>query len=366
MSVALVEQRRRIELERTRPAVVVPVAALEESRLPVGEVVSAAPRIHVRAGRAHAVVAAPDCVMLERGAIVSSLLELATRHGARVAEAARVLGADDDGLATTAGRIRARTIVDASGAAGARLLGELAPAPRDVASVAHETRALRDPPAAEAFLASGGVARGEPLARLAPCGPGTMVIVRVDEGSVDLFAVTLGPEDGAPTARAAIRRFVREHTWVGEAMTSSARHVALGPARASVVQGGIALVGGAAGASRPTRGAEVAQGIVAARMLVDALERPGELARYDAAYRRRFARAAATDRVLREALRTLGDRDLERLVARGVLGERLVRALCEARVSRTASVRLAAASALSRALAPVQALPRLALAGARG
>ena len=74
---------------------------------------------------------------------------------------------------------------------------------------------------ADAYLEATGIDRGESVAFLAPCGPGSFVIARVDEDArvLGFDAVTFGPDDGdhlRPTARAAIRRVARAYAWISD------------------------------------------------------------------------------------------------------------------------------------------------------
>lgn len=372
LSVALVEQRRRRELGRAGVRGLVPVRVLEESRLPVGEVASGPGRFHVVAGDSRLTVEVPDCVLVDPDPLAASLLDRAVAEGATLIDGERALGLDRDGIATARGSVPARAVVDASGSRGARLLGELAVPPRDAASVAFERRALGDRALAYSFLEALGVERGDGIAFLAGGGPGAAIIVRIDD-AIEVDAIAIGAEEGRPSARAVIRRFVSSVTWVGELLASEAKVLPFGPVRGIVASEQVALVGNAAGGARPTRGGEVANGLLSARLLVDAIARGDGLEAYDARCRARLGKLAAFDATVLESLRTLDEADAERLVRSGALGERLVRAFCEQRVARLSALRLAGFAAarsgrrvIARAFAPREAHPRPAVAGGHG
>lgn len=357
LSVAVIEQRPRADLGRPGIRGLVPVWALEDARLPVGELVALPGRVHVVAGDARASVELPDCVLVDPGPLTASLLDRAVAEGATLVDGARVRGIDHDGVVTTRGPVPARIVVDASGARGARLLGELATSPRDVASIAYERRMLGDRAVAYSFLEALGAERGDTIAFLAPCGPGTAILVRMDE-VVEIDALSFGADDGGPTARAVIRRFASSVGWIGDLLASEAEQIALGHVRGVVASDPIALVGSAAGGVRPTRGAELASGLLSARMLVEAIARGDGLAAYDARWHARFRRLAAFDATLARALRSVDEATAARLVRSGAIGERVVRAVCEQRVARLPALRLAGFAALQngrRALASVLA-----------
>lgn len=362
LTVALVDARSRVELGRPRRPTPVPVWALEESRLPVGEVMKVPARIHLVAGDARATMATPDCVMLEPGALALSLLDRAVASGAALYESSRVVGLapDGNGVALADGTtIAGRFVVDASGVDGAALLGERAIEPGDIASIAHETRRIGERRLADAYLEATGVERGESVVFLAPCGPGSLVVARVDEDARTLsfdavtFAVDAADRGNrgdhrAPTARAAIRRVARGFSWLGDSLAQAehARHVSLGGLRARLATGNVALVGGAAGLARPGLGGEVALGIVSAGMLVEAVAKHGDLARYERRVRARWSKLDDLDATVARSLCMLDEDDVAAMIDTGAIGPVLVAAVLEQRTARLAALRFTAAAAL--------------------
>lgn len=371
LSVVLVEQRSREEVASPGVRALVPVWALEASRLPVGEVLSVPGRIHVVAGDAHVRIEVPDCVLVEPGPLAGALLDQASAEGATIRDRVRCEGLDRDGIVTSEGTIPARIVVDASGARGAQLLGELASAPADIASVAFERRALGDRALAYSFLEALGAERGDSIAFLACAGPGTAVVARIDD-VLEIDAIAVGPEQGGPTARAVIRRFLSSVAWAGELLASEARQLPIAAVRGVVASEHVALVGSATGGVRPTRGGVLANGLLSARLLVDAIARGDGLDAYDARWHARFGKIAAFDATILRSLRALDEDEAARLLHAGAFGERLVRAACEQKVSHLAALRLVTGAAaqlgrraVARALAPI-ALPRPAFVGGRG
>ena len=380
LSVALVDARNRCAVGSARRATPVPVWALEESRLPVGEVIRVPSRIHLVAGHARRTIATPDCVFLEPGALASALLERAIATGATFIEGRRVTGLAPrgDGVVLDDGEtIHARFVIDASGPNGAALLGERAVAPWDIASVAHETRRIVDRRLADAYLEAASVDRGEGVAFLAPCGPGSFVVARVDEDAraLSFDAVTFADTvDGVhPTARSAIRRLAANFSWIGDVIEEEARHVAVGGMRQTLSAGNVALVGGAAGMTRPGFEADHAFGIVSARVLTDCLANDGDLSRYERGVRARFEDVARVDAMLARGFRALDEDDLAAMLDSGAIGEGLVSAVLEQRASRLSALRFAGAAALRtgraamvRALDPAPAFQLLRTLGVTG
>jgi flavin-dependent dehydrogenase len=379
LTVALVDVRSRERLGDARGPTPVPSWALESSRLPIDETIRVPAFLHLVAGSARATLAAPDCVLLEPGAFVASLVDRAASGGASLYERARVVGlaARGDGVELEGGTtLRARFVIDASGSEGAALLGHRAVEPADVASIAQETRAIDDRRLADAYLDTAAVARGESVAFLAPAGPGSLVVVRVSDDARTAFfeAVTFSDdrERHRPTARAAIRRIARGFPWLGETIAEEARHVALGGLRDTLAAGNVALAGAAAGLTRPGLGGEFTFGIVTARLLVDALASSGDLSRYERRVRARFEKVAELDAALGRWFRSLDEEDLAFMLKNGAIGEPLIASMLEQRVARIPAMRFAAAAvrrkgraAIARALEP---LPRARLAklGGRG
>lgn len=389
LSVALVDARHRESVGASRRAIPVPLWALEQSRLPVGEVIRVPSRIHLVAGDARATVSTPDCVMLDPGALVAALLDRAEAMGTELVFGKRVVrvAARGNGVVLDDGTMLAASfVVDASGAGGAALLGEHAASPEEIASVAHETRRIVDRRLADAYLESAGVDRGEDMVLLAPCGPGSLVVTRVDEDArvltFDAVTFTETGEYPAPTARAAIRKVARGFSWIGDAASEEARHIPLGGLRGTLSAGNVALAGGAAGLTRPGLSGELAFGIVSARILVDCLADDGDLSRYERRVRRRFDDVARFDATLARWFRALDGGDLAAMLRSGAIGQSLVSAILEQRPGRSSALRLAGAatlrrgrSAVARALDPtpalsalrmVQAMPLFAKLGGRG
>lgn len=353
LSVALVDAGREARAPRRPMPVPVPVWALEESRLPVGEVMRVPSRVHLVAGDAKVTVKTPDCVMIEPSALVSALLERAAAGGATLVFGRRVvaLAPDGNGVVLDDGTtMHAKFVIDASGPDGATLLGERVVEPSEIASVAHETRRIVDRRLADAYLEAAAVDRGEGVAFLAPCGPGSFVVARVDEDgrtfALDAVTFSDGADCARPTARAAIRRVTRGLSWVGEAMIEEARHVPLGGLRGTFAAGNVALAGGAAGLTRPGLAGECAFGIVSARLLVDCLAGGGDLSHYERRVRARFDDAARIDATLTRRFKSLDEHDLAAMLRGGSIGEALVSALLEQRTARLPALRFAGAAAL--------------------
>lgn len=389
LSVALVEPRDRAAVCAARHHATVPVWALEESRLPVGEAIRVPTRVHLVAGDARVTVPTPDCVMLDPGALVAALVDRADASGAALVFGKRVvrMAPHGDGvLLDDDSTLHARFVVDASGADGAALLGERVVEPSEIASIARETRVISERRLADAYLEAAGADRGEAVAFLAPCGPGSLVAARVDGDArrltFDAVTFTEAGDHRAPTARAAIRRVARGFSWIGDPIEEEARHVSLGGLRSTLAAGNVALAGGAAGMTRPGIGGECAFGIVSARLLVDCLDRDGDLSRYERCVRARFDGIAHSDATLARWFRSLAEDDLAAMLEAGAIGEALVSAVLEQRTARLPALRFAGAAALRagrsalirafdpapavHALRALQATPLFAKLGGRG
>jgi len=189
--------------------------------------------------------------------------------------------------------------------------------------VARETCDIRDMEQAAAHLAAIGAKPREPIVWLGPGGTGTAAILLIDGEHVDLAALRVADQGPTPTARAVLRRIVRELPWIGDVRTEAAREIVLG-LRSTLASEHVALVGDAAGITWPSAGASVTRGIVSAQILVDAISQDGDLSTYERRLRGASVNLAAFDLAVLEVLRTSPPGELASAL-RSRLGERLFR-----------------------------------------
>jgi flavin-dependent dehydrogenase len=275
-------------------------------------------------------------------ALVERLRDRALAAGARSARgavvgvrgAARVEELELDG----GGRLRARLFVDASGLAGAlrRRVPSLAArcpevAPEDICSAAEAQYAVRDRGALAAFLGAHGMEPGDGIAFLGIAG-GYSTLTLFTEPSLSEIGVLTGaiPAMGAPNGAALLERFVARAEWIGERRWGGAGAIPLRRPYATLGASGVALVGDAACQVYATHGSGVGMGLIAARMLADAVERAGRrdpgaeivLDEYSRRFHRAYGGLLAGADAFRRLSQSLDRRAVARLLETGLLDAR--------------------------------------------
>ncbi len=288
-----------------------------------------------------------DVMDVDMRALVARLQTAAQGLGTQFLAPARVTRLDGTRLETTAGPVEAEYVVDASGLAGARLLGAPRLGKRDVCVAAQEVRRVTDPAAADAFFARHSVLPGDTLCFSSVAGGYSIVNVRLDPDGVSLLTGSI-PGEGQPSGRALLEQFVSEQSWIGETIFGGARAIPLGRAWPELSRGRVAVLGDAALQVFSAHGSGIGAGLVAARLLAEAILREGEdLFSYSVAWHRRYGRNLAVYDVFRRFSQSLTSHEVERLMHAGLIDESTARA---ALVQRLPKLRASEAVTRARAL----------------
>ena len=147
----------------------------------------------------------------------------------------------------------------------------------------------------------------------------------------DRISVLTGSIPGHPSGLDLLRAFAAEHPWIGERIFGGARAIPLGPAYDCVAAGNVALLGDAAVQVFSAHGSGIGAGMVAARMLVDALVAGRGVHGYAVAWQRRFGGLHAGYDLFRRFSERLDAGALEQMITSGLLAEATVRAGLEQR-----------------------------------
>jgi flavin-dependent dehydrogenase len=299
-----------------------------------------APELRAAEGRFHLVGGhGPERVLLR------SALEVDMRHlVARLQRAAREAGAELRGgvrahrlqgsrLETDQGSIEADVWVDASGASGLRLLGTPEVAREDWCAAAQEVREIRDRPGAERFLAQWGAQEDEVVCFSGIEGGYSIVNVRVSGHEVGLLTGTL-PGLGHRGGLALLRDFVEQQPWIGGTVFGGSRAIPLRRPWEVVGMGPVAAVGDAAGQVYAAHGSGIAQELLAARLLADALAEGRGCWGYNVAWQRRLGALLAGSDLFRRFSATLAPDSVRGLMRRGVLSAPLMADAMEQRPVR--------------------------------
>lgn len=282
---------------------------------------------HLVAGRGpeRLVLGATGVLEVDMRHLVARLHERAVRLGATLLGDTRVLAASSDILATDRGDARVRWLVDASGHAGARLL-DLPPVPPEhLCTAAQEVRRVRDPAGARAFFAAHEIPMGDVLCFTGIAGGFSILNVRVTGDHVGILTGSI-PALGHPSGKAILDTFVAEQPWIGERIFGGARAIPLRRPRDVLARGIIALLGDAGCQVFPAHGSGIGAGLVAARVLADALAAGQGVHGYAVAWQRRHGGLLAAYDLFRRFSQTLTPDDIARMIASGLMDADAARA----------------------------------------
>lgn len=334
----------------------VPGWMFDEAKIarPSGDELHASAAVTLIAGRdasAPRVTVRPkDFLGVDMRGLVARLQEGAMRAGAelRGGEHVRELahGRDEVTVTTSSGTHRARFLVDASGLAGMEALGKMHGSSRDVCAAAQEVRRIRDPRAADAFFEEHGARDGDVTVFTGVAGGYSIVNVRRHHDRVFVLTGSI-PADGHPSGKALLDEFVQQRSWIGERLFGGARAIPLSYARPIVARGRIAALGDAASQVFSAHGSGTGAGLVAARMLADAID-SGALDGYQHAWQKRWGLLFASHDLFRRLSQDLTEDELRMLVSEGILGEQALIAALSQRFPPLDGAMLRAARALGR------------------
>lgn len=252
--------------------------------------------------------------------LVARLQDYAKEAGATLAGETEVRGFGDSEVHTTRGRVRAEHVVDASGLAGAKLLGPVPLERTDLCAAAQAVYAVRDAAGARAFLDAHGVAEGETLCFSGVAGGYSILNVGVHGDEVSLLTGSI-PADGQPSGKSMLETFVAEQPWIGARRFGGHRAIPLGRPRDTLVRGRVALLGDTARQVFSAHGSGIGAGMVAARVLADTLADTGSLEAYPVRWMRAHGGLIAASDVFRRFSQTLPLEGLKRLMRSGLIDE---------------------------------------------
>ena len=255
---------------------------------------------------------------LDMRRLVARLQAMAADAGAELRGDVRVLGLDGDRLDTSEGPLHAEWIVDASGLAGARLIDMPTVDRQHLCAAAQAVHAVTDLEAARAYFERHEVPEGESLCFTGIAGGYSILNLRLEGDELSVLTGSI-PADGHPSGRALLDRFVAEQPWIGAEQFGGARAIPIRRPFDRLVHGRVALLGDAGCQVFSAHGSGIGIGLLAGRMLAEALAR----GRGPADYQRRFLREqggvlAAYD-IFRRHSQQLRAEDLATLMRAGLL-----------------------------------------------
>lgn len=241
---------------------------------------------------------------------------VALLEGRRVSEMTWAHGRPDGLILAGRGmseRVRARLLVDATGVNGRlrRWHPELhaacpPPAPQDLCTAAQQVRRITDRSAAQAYLARYGAEPGAALCFVGVDGGYSTLAVTIDLARDEVDLLTGAVADGRhATGLELIEAFAAREPWVGAPLSSGSGAIPLRRPYARFAAPGLALVGDSACQVFPAHGSGVGAGMVAGRILAEAVIAEGDpgcveaMGRYQTAFMREIGRVSAAYDVVR-------------------------------------------------------------------
>jgi flavin-dependent dehydrogenase len=278
------------------------------------------PPMHLVAGWGpeRVVVEGRGVVELDMRELVARLQTLAQEAGAELRGGVRVLGLVGDRLDTSEAALQAEVIVDASGFAGARLAPRPFVAREHLCAAAQAVYAITDIQAARDWFADHEVPEGAALCFAGIAGGYSILNVRLHGDTLGILTGTI-PAEGHPSGRALIDRFVAEHPWVGTQQFGGARVIPIRRPFDRLAHGRVGLLGDAASQVFSAHGSGIGFGLIAGRMLAEALAAGYGLAGYERAFLREHGGLLAGYDIFRRFSQQLPVADLARLMQVGLL-----------------------------------------------
>ena len=328
----------------------VPGWAFDDAGLarPVADELRGSRTVHLVIGYGpnHVVVDDHGVLEVDMGKLTARLHSLARDHGAQLLGECAVRGLSADGLRTDRGDVTARWVVDASGLAGARLLGQPQVKPGEICVAAQEVHRLLDEDGAREFFAAHQVPYGQAICFMGVVGGFSVVQYRCEGDYVSMLVGSV-PADGHPPGKQVLDDLVAEHAWIGARVFGGARAIPIRRPFDRIANQRVAAIGDAAAQVFSAHGSGVGHHLVAARLLADELAAERGPQSYGVEWQRRHGGLLASYDLFRRFTQRLPFADLERM-ADGLMTPALSRA---AIANQLPEIDLATAATLARGIA---------------
>ena len=255
---------------------------------------------------------------IDMRALVERLQRMAREGGAELRGDTRVLGVEGRRVVLEGGTVEADVVVDATGLAGLKLLGDPRVPRTDLCVAAQEVREVSDRQAAAAFFEAHGVPAGETLCFTGIAGGFSIVNVALHGDELAILTGSI-PALGHPSGPRLIERFAAEQPWVGPKRFGGSRAIPLRRPLDELVMGNHARIGDAACQVFCAHGSGIGVQLVAARGLVDQLVHGSGLQGWATWFMRTWGgRLAASDQFARFS-RSLTVDETAGLIRRGLM-----------------------------------------------
>jgi flavin-dependent dehydrogenase len=210
---------------------------------------------------------------------------------------------------------------------------------RDLCSAAQAVFAVTDRGGAEAYLGRQGAAPGTVVTRLGEAGGYSTMMARVEDGLDTVELLTGVIADGRHgNATGMMNDFRRREPWVGERMWGGASVIPVRAPYRTLAVAGFALIGDAGCQVFPAHGSGVGAGLVAARLLADAVAThgapgsPNVAQAYERAFWKNRGRVHVAYDLLRRGVQRLGTRGVASLMSSPLMRPNTARASLDQRL----------------------------------
>lgn len=255
---------------------------------------------------------------IDMRALVARLQRLALEGDAELRGGEKVLGVEGRRVVLEGGAVEAEVVVDATGLAGLKLLGDPGVSRSDLCVAAQEVREVADRQAAAAFFEAHGVPPGETLCFTGIAGGFSIVNVALHGDELAILTGSI-PALGHPSGPQLIERFAAEQRWVGAKRFGGSRAIPLRRPLDELVRGNHARIGDAACQVFCAHGSGIGVQLVGAAGLAEHLATGGGLQGWATWFMRTWGgRLAASDQFARFS-RSLSVDETGGLIRRGLM-----------------------------------------------
>ena len=295
-------------------------------------------------GPTRTVVRGHDLMEVDMRHLQNRLRTEAAARGAELREGVKVQSPEE---------LDATWVVDAAGLGGPNFLGRPRLGREDVCVAAWEEHRVADEQGARAYFQRHGVEPGHTLCFTSIAGGFSILNLRLHGDTVAILTGSI-PGLGHPSGVQLLRDFVSEQPWVGEKVFGGSRAVPMAPPPLELVRGKVATLGDTAYQVHAAHGSGIAQQLLAARVLSEALA-AGDLSAYETRWLRDYGGLLSGMDVFARFSKTLSVEDLTTLMEVNAMPEGITARILTQRLPLIGPQELAQAAA---GLARVPALAK--------
>lgn len=280
-----------------------------------------APELRESGGRSHIIagwgpyprvtVDASDGLSVDMRLLVTRLQRMAREAGATFYDRQYVHGCNGRRIWTNDRAFYGDWVVDAGGVANNEATGRPHIPAEHLCAAAQAVFHVPDENDAYDFFRSRKAILGDILCYTSVAGGYSVVNVR---GTTDELSILTGsiPASGAPSGKALLEDFVRSQRWIGRRHFGGFRVIPVCSPFSPLFDRSVAFLGDSACQVFPAHGSGIGSGLVAARLLADALAKDQGTEGYAAAWHRRYGALHSAYDLMRRFSQNLTD---ERLAA---------------------------------------------------